>query len=92
LPDTPTADEAGVKGFVYGPWYGLWYPAGVPKEYVTRMRNEIAKILNEREVKKMFYEQGFITVGSTSEEFSKVIANEIEVNRKLATKIDFTEK
>jgi len=92
LPDTPTADEAGVKGFVYGPWYGLWYPAGVPKEYVTRMRNEIAKILNEPETKKTFYEQGFVVVGSTPEEFSKVIANEIEVNRKLATKIDFSEK
>ena len=92
LPDTPTADEAGVKGFVYGPWYGLWYPAGVPKDYVTRMRNEIAKILNDPEVKKIFYEQGFVTVGSTPEEFAKVIANEIETNRKLATKIDFTEK
>ena len=92
LPDTPTADEAGVKGFVYGPWYGLWYPAGVPKEYVTRMRNEIVKILNEPETKKTFYEQGFVVVGSTPEEFSKVIANEIEVNRKLATKIDFSEK
>ena len=92
LPDTPTADEAGVKGFVYGPWYGFWFPAGVPKEYVTRMRNEIAKILSDPEVKKSFYEQGFITVGSTPEEFAKVIANEIELNKKLATKIDFSEK
>jgi tripartite-type tricarboxylate transporter receptor subunit TctC len=64
----------------------------VPKEYVTRMRNEIAKILSDPEVKKSFYEQGFITVGSTPEEFAKVIANEIELNKKLATKIDFSEK
>jgi tripartite-type tricarboxylate transporter receptor subunit TctC len=92
LPDTPTADEAGVKGFVYAPWYGFWFPAGVPKEYVTRLRNEIAKILSDPEVKKSFYEQGFITSGSTPEEFSRVIANEIEVNKKLATKIDFSEK
>jgi tripartite-type tricarboxylate transporter receptor subunit TctC len=92
LPDTPTADEAGVKGFVYAPWYGFWFPAGVPREYVNRLRNEIAKILSEPEVKKSFYEQGFVTVGSTPEEFAKVIANEIEVNKKLATKIDFSEK
>ncbi len=92
LPDTPTADEAGVKGFVYVPWYGFWFPAGVPREYVNRMRNEIAKILSDPDVKKLFYEQGFVTVGSTPEEFAKVIENEIEANKKLALKIDFHEK
>ena len=44
------------------------------------------------QVAQKLYEQGFITSGSTPEEFSRVIANEIEVNKKLATKIDFSEK
>jgi tripartite-type tricarboxylate transporter receptor subunit TctC len=88
LPDVPTVDEAGVKGFVYVPWYGFWYPAGVPAEYVTRMRNDIAKVLDDPEVKKAFADQGFVTVGSTPGDFVKVIDSEIEMNKKLAVRID----
>jgi tripartite-type tricarboxylate transporter receptor subunit TctC len=90
MPDVPTVDEAGVKGFVYTPWYGLWYPVGTPPDYVTRMRNEVAKALDDSEVKRNFAEQGYVTVGSTPAEFSKVIADEIEMNKRLATKINFS--
>ena len=89
MPDVPTVDEAGVKGFVYTPWYGLWYPAGTPTEYVTRMRQEVVKALEDPEVKRAFAEQGYVTVGSTPAEFAKVIADEIEANKRLATKINF---
>ena len=88
LPDVPTADEAGVKGFVYVPWYGFWYPAGVPAEYITHMRDNIAKVLDDPEVRKAFADQGFVTVGSTPAEFAKVIEAEIESNKKLAARID----
>ena len=91
LPDVPTIDEAGVKGFVYTPWYGFWFPAGVPAEHVTRMRNEVAKLLDEPEIKKAFAEQGFATVGSTPAEFSKIVADEIAMNKKLAQRVDFTQ-
>lgn len=89
MPDVPTVDEAGVKGFVYTPWYGLWYPAGTPSEYVTRMRQEVVKALEDPEVKRSFAEQGYVTVGSTPAEFAKVIADEIDANKRLATKINF---
>ena len=88
LPDVPTVDEAGVKGFAYVPWYGFWYPAGVPQEYITKMRNDIAKVLEDPEVKKSFADQGFVTVGSTPAEFAKIISDEIEMNKKLAARID----
>ncbi len=91
LPDVPTIDEAGVKGFTYTPWYGFWFPAGVPAEQVTRMRNEVSKLLEDPEIKRAFAEQGFATVGSTPAEFSKVIADEIAMNKKLATRVDFTQ-
>ena len=89
MPDVPTVDEAGVRGFVYTPWYGLWYPVGTPTEYVTRMRQEVVKALDDPEVKRSFAEQGYVTVGSTPAEFAKVIADEIEANKRLATKINF---
>ncbi len=91
LPDVPTIDEAGVKGFVYTPWYGFWFPAGVPAEHVSRMRNEVAKLLDEPDIKKAFAEQGFATVGSTPAEFSKIVAEEIAMNKKLGQRVDFTQ-
>ena len=92
LPDVPTADEAGLKDFQYNPFYGYWYPAGVPKEIVNKTRNEIVKILEMPETKKAFFDQGFEVVGSTPEEFAKVVAQEIELNKRLAKTIDFSEK
>jgi tripartite-type tricarboxylate transporter receptor subunit TctC len=91
LPDVPTIDEAAVKGFVYTPWYGFWFPAGVPAEQVTRMRNEVAKLLEEPDIKHLFAEQGFSVVGSSSLEFQKIVTDEIAMNKKLATRVDFTQ-
>ena len=91
LPDVPTVDEAGVKGFVYTPWYGFWFPAGVPPEYVQRIRNEVAKILEDPEIKRAFAEQGFAAVGSSAAELSKLVADEIAINKKLAQRVDFTQ-
>jgi tripartite-type tricarboxylate transporter receptor subunit TctC len=53
------------------------------------MRQEVVKALEDPEVKRSFAEQGYVTVGSTPAEFAKVIADEIEANKRLATKINF---
>jgi len=90
LPDVPTIAEAGVKGYVFVPWYGLWFPAHTPNQYVTRIRNEVAKALEDQEIRRAFAEQGFVSVGSTSAEFAKIIVNEIEANKRLAAKIGLT--
>ena len=87
LPEVPTVDEAGVKGFAYVPWYGFWFPAGTPDAYVVRMRAEIQKAFADPEMKRQFAEQGFAPVVSTSEEFAKIINDEIANNRKLAAQI-----
>ncbi|HWI14220.1 MAG TPA: tripartite tricarboxylate transporter substrate binding protein [Burkholderiales bacterium] len=87
LPDVPTIDEAGVKGYEFVPWYGLWFPAGTPQPYVNRMRDEVAKALEDGEIRRGFAEQGFVPVGSTPAEFAKIISQEIETNRRLAAKI-----
>ena len=56
------------------------------------MRNEIAKALEQPDAKKAFLDQGFDVVGSTPEEFARIVTAEIELNRKLAQTIDFSEK
>ena len=91
LPDVPTVDEAGIKGFAYTPWYGFWFPVGVPSEIVNRLRNEVAKILEEPEVKRAFADQGFAVVGAYPIDFAKTVAEEIAMNKKLAQGVDFTQ-
>ena len=87
LPDVPTIDESGVKGYEFVPWYGLWFPAGTPRAYVSRIREEVVKALADPETRNAFGEQGFVPVGSTPEEFAGMIAREIQTNRQLAAKI-----
>ena len=87
LPEVPTIAEAGLKGYSYVVWYGLWFPAGTPNEYVTRMRSEVVKALDDPETKKAFADQGFVGVGSTPQEFSKTIVDDIEFHRRLVKQI-----
>ena len=56
------------------------------------MNSVILKVLEDGEVKRALFDQGFLTVGSSSSDFSKVILSEIAKNEKLATVVDFSEK
>lgn len=87
LPEVPTMDESGVKGYTYSAWYGLWFPAGAPTEYVARIRSEAVKALQDPETKRKFVEEGLIPIGSTPQEFSKAVLDEIELNRRLVERI-----
>lgn len=86
-PDVPTIDEAGLKGYSYVIWYGMWFPAATPVEYVTRLRHEIVKALDDPETRRIFADQGFVGVGSTPQAFSKTIVEDIEFHRRLVKQI-----
>ena len=58
LPDLPTVIEAGIPGFEASTWFGVYAPAGTPKEMVTRMSDEIAAVLAAPNVKKRLAELG----------------------------------
>jgi tripartite-type tricarboxylate transporter receptor subunit TctC len=51
FPDVPTLDEAGLKGFDADTWFGFYAPAGTPPAIVTRLNQEINKILASQPVK-----------------------------------------
>ena len=93
LPKVPTMDEAGVKGYkgyTFVTWYGLWFPAGVPTEYVARIRAEVVKAVEDPLMKRTLAEQGLISVASTSPEFGQTIVDSIEFHRGLAVRIGLT--
>ena len=77
VPDYPTVHESGVAGFNGNSWLGMVAPAGTPKEIVSRLSAEIAKILHSPEVRERFLAQGVEPVGSTPEQFAAFIETEM---------------
>ncbi len=57
-PDIPTADEAGLPGFVTTLWYGLWVPKDTPKEIVAKLNATMVQVLADPLVQKRFEELG----------------------------------
>jgi tripartite-type tricarboxylate transporter receptor subunit TctC len=77
LPDVPTGAEAGLPGFVAKAWYGFLAPAGTPADTVTKLQQEIARILETSEVKERFAQQGAEPIGNTPDEFDAFIKSEV---------------
>ncbi len=58
LPDVPTMDEAGFKGFEVGIWHGFWAPKGTPKPIIDKLNAALNDALNDADLKKKFAELG----------------------------------
>ena len=76
LPEVPTMDEAGVKGMGIAGFYGMYAPAGTPKEIVARVSTEVQKILKMPDVAQRFYDQAFIPGGSDPDVFTQMLRRE----------------
>jgi tripartite-type tricarboxylate transporter receptor subunit TctC len=83
LPDVPTLDEAGLKGFNIGTWFGVLAPAGTPKELVARLNTEMVKIIRSPEFRKRMEEIGAEPVGNGSDQMAQQIKEETEKFAKL---------
>ncbi|MES2535618.1 MAG: tripartite tricarboxylate transporter substrate binding protein [Pseudomonadota bacterium] len=70
MPDLPTIAEAGVPGYDLSTWYGLWAPAGTPKDIVSKLSTEVAKILKTPEVREKLAALGSEPVGNSPDEFA----------------------
>jgi tripartite-type tricarboxylate transporter receptor subunit TctC len=77
LPDVPTIDEAGLKGFETAAWSGVYVPMGTPRDIITRLNTEIVKILKMPSVREQLAGQGAEPVGDTPEEFAQFTRSEI---------------
>jgi tripartite-type tricarboxylate transporter receptor subunit TctC len=78
LPDVPTMDEAGLKGFEATAWNGLAGPARLPREIVTRLHAEIVRILSTADLREKLRADGSDPVGSSPEEFTRYLRTETE--------------
>lgn len=77
LPDVPTVDQAGLKGYETAAWSGLYAPAGTPPEVIARLHAEVVKILKMPSVREQLAGQGAEAGGDTPEEFGRFTRDEI---------------
>ena len=70
-PDLPTMAEAGLPGFESETWFGLFAPAGTPKDIIARISADTASALKAPDVRERFAAAGAEPVGSTPEQFAE---------------------
>jgi len=77
LPNVPTLDAAGVKGYESIAWYGVVAPGKTPRPIVDKLNTEMVKALKDPEVKQRLAEMGSAEVAGTPEQFGALIKSEI---------------
>ena len=73
VPQVPTFLESGVANFEFSSEFGLLMPANTPREIITRLNGELAKILRLPDVRERLASQGAEPVGNTPEEYAASI-------------------
>ena len=77
LPDLPTLDEAGVKGYDNSSWSAVGAPAGTPKEIISKLNSELAAILKLPDIQEKSAAVGADIIGGTPEQFAAYLKSEI---------------
>jgi tripartite-type tricarboxylate transporter receptor subunit TctC len=77
LPETPTAREAGVPGYVVISWFGVLAPTGTPREIITRLNTELLQVMRGADVRDRLAAEGAEPATGTPEQFAAFLKSEI---------------
>lgn len=83
MPEIPTAAEAGVPGYEFAGWYGIFAPAGTPRAAVLRINGDVNAVLRHPESRKRFEAIGVEPLGGNIEDFGRYFAAEVAKWRKV---------
>jgi tripartite-type tricarboxylate transporter receptor subunit TctC len=78
LPNVPTLDEAGVKGFDATIWLALLAPPGTPRDIVMKLHDEVSKVLSTPDARRLMKSAGVDVATSTPEELSALLQSELD--------------
>jgi len=78
MPDMPTMDEQGLKGFAVANWAGLLGPAGLDPAIVKKLHAEVIAILDTEDMKERIKTLGFDMIASTPEQFAAQLTSDVE--------------
>jgi tripartite-type tricarboxylate transporter receptor subunit TctC len=77
LPEVPTLSDAGVPGYEYETWYGVFAPAGTPAAVVSTLNKAINQSLASPEMQASMTRQGIDPVSGTSQQFAALVRREV---------------
>jgi tripartite-type tricarboxylate transporter receptor subunit TctC len=87
LPEVPTAAEAGLGKLSITPWGGVFGPARMPRDVADRLAREIAKVLQQPEVREGFGKIAFDPRSSTPDELTALLRFQMEIWRRTAESV-----
>ena len=77
LPEVPTVAQAGIKGFEAGNWFGVFAPAGTPREIVERVNAAINRAMTRPEMKDKLLSQGADALTGTPADLAALVQREL---------------
>jgi tripartite-type tricarboxylate transporter receptor subunit TctC len=77
LPEVPTLDESGYKGFEISGWYGIMAPAKTPRPIINRLNADIVAVLSSGETPRLLASRGYDPTPTTPEAFTKYLRSEV---------------
>ena len=83
MPELPTLDEAGLRGYDITGWHGFFAPAGTPREIVDRLNGAVTKAFAARELRELWAGQGMEVVTATPEQFAARVRADYDKYAKL---------
>ena len=83
IPEVPTFDEQGLKGYEASTWFGFMAPAKTPPAIVSKLNTEINKVLASAEIRKRYEIEGLEPQGGSPADFAKWISKEIDLYTRL---------
>ncbi len=86
LPNVPTINESGLKGYETVLWHGLIGPKNLPRPVVERLNSELNKILQAKDMQEKLAGDGVTAAGGTPEQFGNTIKRDIETWRQVVQK------
>jgi tripartite-type tricarboxylate transporter receptor subunit TctC len=88
LPNLPTLEEAGVKGFEYAPWYGFFAPAGTPAEILDKLHDSVGRVLADPVIAAKLGGQGIEVQPVSREQFARMVDADIARWGKIIKSLD----
>lgn len=84
IPDVPTFDEQGLKGYEASTWFAMFVPAKTPRDIILKINSEVGKVLASKEIRDRYQIEGLEPQGGSPEDLGKFLRSEIALYTKLA--------
>jgi tripartite-type tricarboxylate transporter receptor subunit TctC len=92
LPEVPTIDESGLRGYDYSTWTTLAIPAATPKEVVQKLRDAVDAVIAQPRTREAFEKLGAEVVPNSADQFTRTLQEELarwaRIRKETGIKID----